>query len=300
MRRALKWVGFTLGGILGIILIAAAAVYFISNARFNQVYDLALAPVSVSSDSAMIARGRHVATVRGCVECHGDNFGGKVFINEPVIGQLWASNLTTGRGGVGGSYSEADWDRAIRHGVGPDGKPLFFMPSQEYHVLGDEDLSALVSYIKSLPPVDNEMPPSSAGPLGRVLYLTGMLPLIPAELIDHEAPRQAPPAPGPTPEYGAYLATTCMGCHGHGFSGGPIPGEPTGMDPANLTPDPETGLGNWTEADFFRALREGVRPDGTTLLPTMPVQLTSQFTDTEISAIWAYLQTVPAQPHGNR
>src|SRR5690606_25887190 len=143
-------------------------------------------------------------------------------------------------------------------GIGPDGKPLLFMPSQEFYPLSDEDLGALIAYLESLPAVDHTPGKSSVGPLGRVLFLAGQLPLLPAEMIDHDAERRATPAPGPTAEYGAYLATGCTGCHGAGFSGGKIPGTPPEFPAAsNITPHEATGIGTWAEADFFRALREG-------------------------------------------
>lgn len=301
MRKLLKWTGLVLGGIVLLAAVALVTVYLLSNARFNQTYAISPVEISVSSDADVVARGAHIATIRGCVDCHGENLGGRVFIDEPPMGTLIASNLTSGKGGVGAQYADGDWDRAIRHGVGPDGKPLLFMPSHEFNPLSDEDLTELVSYIKSLPPVDNELPRSTVGPLGRLLFLAGELPLLPAELIDHEAERAAAPPVGPTAEYGAYLATGCMGCHGHGFSGGKIPGVPPDWPiAANLTPDAETGLGSWTEEDFFRALREGKRPDGRELDSRMPWNLTAQMTDDEIRALWAYVQSLPAKPMGNR
>jgi mono/diheme cytochrome c family protein len=202
---------------------------------------------------------------------------------------------------VGESYTDQDWVRAIRHGIGPDRKPLLFMPSHEYNVLTDEDLSALVAYLRSVPPVDNSPAKSTVGPIGRLLFLKGDLHLLPAEIIDHDAPRPTAPVPGPTAEYGAYLSTGCTGCHGASFSGGKIPGTPPEFPPAaNITPDPETGIGAWTEADFFRSLREGRRPDGSELAAEMPWQLTRQMTDDEIRAIWLHLRSVPAKAEGGR
>ena len=75
--------------------------------------------------------------------------------------------------------------RTIRDGVRPDGSALIFMPSYEYRGIGPDDLGALISWIKSMPPVDTELREQEVGPLGRVLYLTGALPLVPAEMIDH-------------------------------------------------------------------------------------------------------------------
>ena len=104
---------------------------------------------------------------------------------------------------------------------------------------------------------------------------------------------------GPTAEYGAYLATSCTGCHGEELTGGPIPGMPPGTPPAlNLTRDEQTGLGRWTEADFARALREGKKPDGSELKAPMPWKLTAQLTDDELHALWLHLRTRQAKPFG--
>ena len=134
-----------------------------------------------------------------------------------------------------------------------------------------------------------------------LLFMTGKMALLPAELIDHEAPRPATPAPGPTVEYGAYLASGCVGCHGMTLSGGKIPGGPPGTPiPANITPDEETGIGSWTQEDFVRVLREGIRPDGRQVSEFMPVAATKEFTDMELAAIWEYLRTVEPKPFGSR
>ena len=125
--------------------------------------------------------------------------------------------------------------------------------------------------------------------------------LLPAELIDHNAPRPTGVTPGETVEYGQYLAVGCSGCHGPGYSGGPIPGTPPEFPPAaNITPDKTTGIGNWSKADFVKALREGKRPDGTDINPFMPWKNFSQMTDQEVGALWLYLQTVPPKAKGGR
>jgi hypothetical protein len=90
------------------------------------------------------------------------------FAAVPGLVTLAIPNLTTGAGGVGDTNTDEDWVRAIRHGVGHDGRGLALMPSAVFYYLSDEDLGALIAYLKSLPPVDNEMPGTDLGPVGRI------------------------------------------------------------------------------------------------------------------------------------
>lgn len=307
MQTLIRWLGWILAVVLAVAIIALVAIYAISGWRINRTYAIEPEPVSIpaADDRAAIARGEYlVKAITKCVDCHGAGLEGDTFNDDLLFGRLIASNLTAGEGGVGRDYTDADWVRSIRHGVGPDGKPLLFMPSVEYYPLSDADLSALIAYVKSVPPVDNpDLPGNRVGPLGRFLFLSGQLDLLPAEKIDHDAPRPDAPAAGRTVAYGRYLATTggCIGCHGPTFSGGPIPGAPPEIPPArNLTPDAETGLGAWTIADFEIALRTGKRPDGTQLSEFMPWKATARMTDQDLEAVWLFLRSLPPKPWGGR
>ncbi|HEX7241608.1 MAG TPA: c-type cytochrome [Longimicrobiaceae bacterium] len=301
MKKAIRRTGTVLGGLVVVLALALAAVYGVSEARLRRKYDVRPAAVTIPVGAEAVRQGERLAAVRGCTDCHGPGLRGQMVIDEAPVARLAATNLTRGSGGVAAGYTDADWVRAIRHGVAPDGRALLLMPSHEFNPLGDGDLGALIAYIRSLPPTDNRLPAVSVGPVGRALFLAGQIPLVPAELIDHAAPRGTPPSPAATAEYGAYLATGCTGCHGPGFSGGKVPGGPPEWGPAsNLTPDPATGLGRWTEQDFVRALREGKRPDGKAISTVMPWKSLARMTDDEVRALWLYLRTVPEKPFGGR
>jgi mono/diheme cytochrome c family protein len=208
-----------------------------------------------------------------------------------MMGRLVTTNLTSGKGGVLANYTDAQLARAIRHGVKPDGTPTLFMPAQEFNHFTDDDVAALVAYIRSLPPVDNVLPPTKLKMLARVLYVTKKLDLVPAELIDHTR-KPVPIVPGVTREYGEYLAETggCFGCHGRGLSGGAIPGAPPSFPKAtNITP---TGIGKWTEVQFMQAMRSGTRPDGRAIDRFMPWEYVGQLTDDELRALWLFLSSV--------
>lgn len=294
-NRAFKIIGIVLLSVFGLIVIAIGAIYLVSGNHLKRVYAITPPPLAISADSATIARGRHLATVRlGCTECHGPDLAGKIAVDAMPFGKFVATNLTAGTGGVGKTYSDVDFIRAIRSGVRPDGKPLVFMPSNAYAPLSGEDIAAVVAYVRSVPAVDKELPPSVVGPVARMLIATGAAPLVPAEVVDHSAPYPAAIPPGATAEYGGYLVATgaCQECHGADLTGGKIAGGPDAPPARNITP---AGIGNWSEADFLRAFREGKRPDGTPIHPFMPWQSMGKMTDEELLAIYQYLKTVPAK-----
>jgi cytochrome c553 len=298
MKTYLKWAVIS---VLGFVALVATLVYGSTELRFRRAYTSPERTLVAVADAEGAARGRQLALTRGCVDCHGDNLGGRVFLDIPILARLYATNLTAGEGGVGSTYSDADWERAIRHGIGPGGRALLFMPSHEFYPLSDDDLSALVGYLKSLTPVSGPRPKNTVGPLGRFLVATRQIPtFIPAELIDHTGKRPAAPEPGVSVEYGAYLATGCTGCHGDSFSGGRIPGAPPEfLPPTNITRH-ESGIATWSESDFVRLMREGVRPDGSRVDDQMPWRALGQLSDDELSALWLFLRSLPPLAYGNR
>ena len=295
MKRFLKWVGYIVGGIIAIILICVGVVYAVTSARMSKTYPTQAETIAVPTDSAAIERGRHLTVAVGkCTDCHGDNLAGKMISDDPVFARLWSANLTRGKGGVGATYTDNDYVRSIRYGVRANGKPLIFMPSEAYYHFNDSDLGAVIAYVKSMPPVDQEIPKPSIGPIARMLSIMTPFPLIPARLIDRNPARPAPVPIGVTKEYGEYLLKTggCTSCHNPHLSGG---NTIQGVKVANLTP---AGIGKWSEVDFMKALRTGVRPDGRILSAVMPWPYTKFLTDDEIRAMWMYVQSLPPRQAG--
>ena len=296
MKRFLRYTGFGLLGLLGVAVLFVGAAYALSAARLAKTYPTTVSAVAMRTDPAAVADGRHITEIRGCNDCHGADYGGKVMIDDAMLGRVVAANLTPG--GRVGTWTDADFTRAIRQGIAPDGKPLLIMPSHEYRHLSDADVGALIAFLRSLPAVRRALPEHHVGPLGRILHVTGGAPLVAAELlaeaeVNGQAPHAGPAEPGPTAAYGAYLATSCLGCHGDDYSGKTIVGAPPGTPPAaNLTPDRATGLGAWDEADFKTLLRSGTRPDGSKVHPFMPIAMTSKLTDEEVAALWAYFSSL--------
>ena len=294
MRKVLKWLGYILGGLIGLVIVALIALYAITQPQINKTYENVPAdPIAIPTDEASIERGHHlVTTILFCRECHGADLGGKEFVNDLLTGTIWTVNLTTGKGGFGSKHTDADYIRAIRHGIAPNNKSVIAMPADYFNNISDKDLGAVIAYIKSLPPVDRETPPPSLGPIGRVYILLRPQFVLPASHIDHFAPRPPEPVPGPTADYGKYLALACRNCHGEGLVGQP----PDQGGGTNLTPGGV--IGRYYDYDkFVTTLRTGVTPTGKKLDPeVVPWKSLGQMTDEEMMAVWLYLQTLPNIP----
>lgn len=296
MIRWLKRIGIGVLALVFLIMIAIGTAYAVVGRKLAKRYPTQVATVAVPSDSASIAKGEHLTVaVAKCAGCHGDNLAGKKMVDDALLGRLYSANLTSGNGGVAGGYTDADWVRGIRHGVGTDGRALIMMPSEAFYYLTDADLGAIVAYLKTVKAVDQVTPEPRIGPLGRVLHLAVGFPFIHADLLPKGVTNRPTVEPGPTVEYGKYLSIVggCTGCHNPNLSGGG--GGEGGVKPANLTP---AGLKGWTEADFIKAMRTGVRPGGRVLSAAMPWPYIGKLSDEELRATWLYLQSVPPKKMG--
>lgn len=289
MRAVLKWVGLILGGLVLVLAIAAVSLHLLGRSRLASAPAVPIRAVDVPTDSASIANGQRLAAISSCTECHGADLSGTVFVDGAPIGYIPAPNLTGGVGGVGATYSDADWAGAIRHGVGADGRTLVIMPSYHYDDYSDSDLGALIAYLKSAPPVDNDLGPRTISFPGTIIFGVLAYNDWAVSQIDHAAVGGEGPAAAPSAEYGEYLVATasCGSCHGEHLAGNPGNDSPKGP---NLTPGGD--LATWSEDDFFTALRTGQTPDGRELSAEMPWRGYAQMTDTELRALWAYLQTL--------
>jgi mono/diheme cytochrome c family protein len=299
MMRVLKIVGYIFGGLAAVLAIAATTLYFTSSARLKKTFVVAPRAIAIPADATSLARGKYLAETRGCNDCHGKDYAGNKVIEDGAMGVLHGPNLTRGKGGRAATFKDEDWVRAIRHGIGPDQRGLFVMPSEEYQHFSDEDLGSLVAFLKTVPAVDRERVPTSLGPVSRVLLGTGKMKLA-AENIDHPNVRPKSIVPTISVDYGRYVAASCTGCHGANFSGGKIEiGPPSWPQAANLTPHESGRMSKWTEADFISVIRTLKRPDGSIVDPVMPAAF-GQMNDTDLKALWAYFKTLPATATGAR
>lgn len=300
-KRALKRVAAGIVALVGVAAIGGGVQLFLFGRAAEALYDIQPLPVVASTDSAVLERGQHiVSSIGGCTGCHGPALaGGKPEKIGPML-VMSPPNLTRGRGGIGDDYTDGELARALRYGIGSDGRSLIFMPTPEMNWWPDDDLVAVVSYLRAIPPVDAPTEPTVVFPLGRLLHQFGVMKLLSAQMASGDSTSEAAPAPEPTARYGAFLARGCAGCHGETLGGGKLPGAPATLPiPANLTPH-ATGLGSWSKAQFVTTLKTGIRPDGRALDPFMPIASTRMMNEVEVDALWEYLRSVEPRAFGSR
>jgi len=185
MRRALWTLAVLAAG-------AGAAVAWLvqqADQKMQRHVVVAAHSIPVAAGRARIEQGRYLFRSSGCADCHGDNGAGRVVVNEGGL-FVAAPNLTAGKGSAVGGYSAMDWERAIRHGVAPGGRPLLIMPSEDYSGLSDQVLGALLAYAQSLPAADGAAAAVRLPLMLQVMYALGAM-RDAAEDIDHKAPHAA-------------------------------------------------------------------------------------------------------------
>ena len=295
IRRSLLAAGAVVvagAGIAGFGLVKAQA-------RMDRHVAIAAYDFAIPTDAASIERGRYLFSTRGCVDCHGADGAGRAFIDDGSM-RVKGANISPGPGSVVQKYAAADWDRTLRHGVKPDGRPVLVMPSEDYNRLTDVDLGALVAYVRGLPPAAGGAAELVLPAPMRVLYGLGQIPDA-ASIIDHQRKPTAPVAEGATLEHGAYVSAMCIGCHGEHLSGGTIPGGPPSWPAAaNLTPGAGSVMPRYADAAALQTmLRQGKRPDGSAIA-VMPFDSFKHITDTDVAALYLYLKGLPPRAAGGR
>jgi len=263
-----------------------------------------------------LERGRYIATaLSGCIYCHsphdwkaprtpfvaGMTGAGDVQPYADLPGKIVAPNLTPDVETGAGSWSDDQLARAIREGIGHDGRALFpMMPYSRFREMSDEDLASVIVYLRSLPAVRHQLPKTEI--------------IFPVKYLIRNAPQPVTaPVPDITPQagaqkYGAHLLNLagCADCHtsqvqgkdvpGMAFAGGnPIVGPWGYVASANLTPD-ATGIMYYTDDFFVQVLRTGT-VNGQQLNPIMPVMVYKDLTDTDLKAMFTYLHSIKAVKH---
>jgi mono/diheme cytochrome c family protein len=271
------------------------------------------ASVSFARTPQRVARGKYLVALAHCFDCHserdskgnqvhGMEGGGRVLSPEesniPLPHFLVCPNITPERETGAGSWSDADLARAIREGIGRDGRILDkTMPYWNFRYLTDEDLASIVVYLRSIPAVRHPVPKRNLAVQPVIDWRTNVQP---APLSSNA------PAAAQRGEYLVHIGT-CTGCHtsadpqGHPipgmlFAGGRVFVRPWGTAAsANLTRDP-SGIGYYDDAQFIRTIRTG-HVGARALNRTMPYPLYGNLTDEDLKAIFAYLRTLPPVVH---
>ena len=319
LRRVVRVSGLVVGAV---VLLMGAFVTYVALAWDRPVVR-PVAGLTASRDAAHVRRGQYLYEHSLlCWGCHGSDgsrsprepqAGGRLFDMKkigPGFGYVYGTNLTSDPTTGIGAWSDGEIVRAIREGLGRDGRVIFpVMAYQFYHGLSDDDALALVAYLRSLAPVRNAV--SSR----RLSFVAKALMAI--SFIKPESPITGPvraPSPGSTVAYGEYLtwhASGCAECHtprdpktaaldrDRLLAGGlfPFPEDGFATTGSNLTSDVDTGIGRWSEDQFIRALQTGVRPNGTVLLPFMPWPAYAQWSREDLHAVWQYLRSLQPVAH---
>jgi len=294
-KKILKWIA-------SILLLLAAGLAVAVTARQNLKYDAPYPSIKASTDTTIIARGKHlVFSSAHCINCHSQKnpdslialgqdvplSGGVLF--DVGIAKIYSKNITPDKETGIGKYTDEEIARVLRYGVHPDGAPVLdFMP---FHNTSDEDLTAIISYLRSQKPVRNVIPENTYGVMGKVVKAFMIRPVGP----DGEVPKTVDR--DTTVAYGKYLAVDvaeCNGCHTKRDLAGKFTGEPfaggneiEGFVTPNLTPDPSGRTYNWTQQNFIERFRMGK------LYPNSPMPWNSfkRMTDDELKAIYKFLRS---------
>ena len=174
MKRILWMGGMAIACLAALAALAFAAAVWMGERKTHRSVFVKVVPVPFASGPAALKLGKYIYETRGCAECHGANGAGRVVIDEPNGMFVRSPNLTRGAAGAVAEYAEADWVRAIRHGVNPAGHALLFMPSDAYNRMHDGELAAVVAYVRSLPPVAGESATISLPLAFKVRYALGL------------------------------------------------------------------------------------------------------------------------------
>ena len=301
MNKLMKVVGGSLVVLAAGVGIAAGAAVLISDHKMKRIVDVPIASVNFASFNPSIERGEYLFVTRGCSECHGTRGEGKLVFEDPSSGfYVHSPNVTRGGGGAAATYNDTDWVALLRHGLRPGRTPVFVMPSEDYAQMADEDIAALVTYIRSMPPSAERKAEFRLPLMLKALYAFGVAQDA-SEKIDHT--KAAPTrVPDESHAQGEYISKTCMGCHGAGFSGGKIPGAPPVWPAAaNLTSAADGAMTTrYASIEQFRQMmRTGKRADGTSI-GVMPFESLRAMSDTELDALFGFLKTLPPKTSGTR
>jgi cytochrome c553 len=283
MRRALRWFGYGAAALLVLALLFAAWVWFASWRVLGRTHEARAERLAAPTAAQRADAGRQ-ARILGCSNCHGARLEGRMMFDAGPFAKVWAPNLTE----LAARTSDQQLAAAIRQGVGHDGRALYIMPSPMYSRLSDQEVAALIGYIRAAPRIGERVSGIQWGPIGRFVLAKGDLPSALDRIAEFRT--RQPFDAGPATASGRRLAATvCAECHGADLSGG---------QPTPDTSAPGLAIaGAYDLAEFTRLLRTGRPPNGRDLglMREVSEQDLSQLNDAEIAALLAYLQARASQ-----
>jgi cytochrome c553 len=270
--RWLRWIGLALAALVAVYLAIPAYIWLASEAVIDRRYTLPRSLVRADSTPDALARGARLAVIDGCADCHGAKLTGKLLQSDSAF-PVFASNLRA----LTATYADEDFDRAIRRGLRPDASSLWAMPSPAFVYVHDDDIAAILGYLRSRPPAGAETPPPTFGSAARREIVQDTLqPVAPLVLVQMPAIDLGPHYDG-----GRYIAMmACGSCHATeliGSTDGRVPD-------LNVTT-------HYSREQFFDLMRRGVNARGH-WLPTMGPLARKRFhilKDWEIDPLYAYL-----------
>lgn len=242
---------------------------------------------AIPTDQASLALGEHIARTRGCFSCHGDNLQGEVFHEGPWGERAVAPALSV----LAKSESPAMLERAIRHGIGRDGRALYSMPAYNFMTLTDADTAALIAYLKSTPRTVAKLPRGRLGWKIRWALATGKDAAVPG-FLDKVPPLSWQGDSSRAVRRGEYLAmTSCNECHGFGLRGDD-PFNPPGKGPPDLVI-----VGAYDRADFIKLMRTGKAAGDRELRMMSPVARGRfvHWSDGEVDDLYTFFQAMAAR-----
>jgi mono/diheme cytochrome c family protein len=310
-RRWKKILGITLIVLVAIVVLGIT--FTIGWRPFIGAKKRALTDRKFEATPARLARGKYLVDgVMGCFACHTEpdwsKPGAPPIAGREGSGRVWAdqnlpwliaSNITSDKETGIGNWSDDALARAIREGIGNDGRTLFpMMPYPNYSQMSDEDLASVITYLRTVPAVRNQLPTTKM-PFPLNFFIQNVpAPVTAVGLSDQSTPVAR----------GSYLVrmAACADCHTPQEKGQPLPGmefaggfilrEPKGdVASANITPAP-SGIGYYSEPTFLLAMRVGkvgARP----LRASMPWVIFGKMDDEDLKATYAYLQTLKPVKH---
>jgi len=275
MKRVLKWAGYGLAGVVALLLLVIGGAFAVSEAMIRWPVDRPRVTLVASSDPGAVARGRRVAIINGCHDCHGKNLEGQLFHDEMPIIRAWGPNLSL----TLARQSDADFDRAVRHGVAADGRRLWVMPSNAFSRLTDQEMADLMAYLRTYKPVAKEQPRLQVGHIGRLGVLLGKFKSEP-DTIDADRAVKLEDL-GPEHALGRDVARACIECHGPALKGHQMLKSPDLTMVASYDPE-----------DFEKLMRTGIAAGDRKLGLMSGVSRTrfNAFTSQEITALHGYLK----------